>query len=114
MGRKLFRVDFDFWCKLEFCLEKGKNTRKLHFRGGGRLNKGHPMYELVLPGRNRAWFSDAVWDFIYPCLLLELNSNTRTKDDFLQILSYDRNEVNHKIAWELDGWLISTHSSFAC
>ena len=33
MGRKLFRVDFDSWCKFELCLErveKCENARELH------------------------------------------------------------------------------------
>ena len=32
MGKTIFRIDFDFWCKLKKCLEKGKNAReKLSF-----------------------------------------------------------------------------------
>ena len=41
MDRKLFCVDFDFWCKLEFCLEKEKLRKDCIFEGGGGLNKGH-------------------------------------------------------------------------
>ena len=43
MGRKLFRVVYDLWRKLEFCLErveKGKNARKL-YTSRGVLNKPH-------------------------------------------------------------------------
>ena len=38
--------------------------------------------------------------------------NSRTKDDFLEILFYDRNKVHHKIACGLGGVFLSIHSSF--
>ena len=40
MERKLLCVDFDFWCELEKCLEKGENAGKLH-SSRGILNKPH-------------------------------------------------------------------------
>ena len=30
MGKKLFYVDFDFWRKLELCLERVENAQELH------------------------------------------------------------------------------------
>ena len=35
-----------------------------------------------------------------------------TKYDFLEILFYDRNQVDHKIARGLGRWFLSIHSSF--
>ena len=34
----------------------------------------------------------------------------RAKDDFLEILFYDRNQVDHNIAWGLGGGFLSIHS----
>ena len=42
MERKLLCVDFEFWCELEKCLEKGENAGELHTLRGV-LNKGHPI-----------------------------------------------------------------------
>ena len=36
----------------------------------------------------------------------------RTKDDFFKILFYDRNQVDHKIAWGLGEGLLSIQLSF--
>ena len=42
MERKLLCVDFDLWCELEKCLEKGENAGELHSTRG-ILIKGHPI-----------------------------------------------------------------------
>ena len=39
---------------------------------------------------------------------------TRKKDNYLEIQLSDRNWVDDKIAWGLDGGLLSFHSSFVC
>ena len=55
MGKKLFSVGFELWCKLEKCLkrvEKGENARELHTARLGLIRD--TPYERALHGRNRA------------------------------------------------------------
>ena len=40
--------------------------------------------------------------------------SSRTKDDFLEILFNDRNQVDNKIASQFDEGFLSIHSSFVC
>ena len=37
-----------------------------------------------------------------------------SKDDFLEILLHDRNQVDHKISWGLGEGFLSIHSSLVC
>ena len=41
-----------------------------------------------------------------------IRSNTSTKDHFLEILFFDRKQVDHKTLWGLGGEFLSIHSSF--
>ena len=72
MGRKLFCVDFDFWCELEKYLKrvkKGKNMGELH-TSRGVINKGHPIRTCISRSKSSLGHFLTLVDNLKKCILI--------------------------------------------